>query len=120
MQVTLTTEGPGEISVYAQDIALTVRCVVQRVDARHWRLSAQDWKANAWHHQAVIDIYPAQGIALVHAGVFLERLRLATQTQPVPAACSACGWRGPQTAAGECYQCADPDAKRWDAARRVR
>ena len=61
MQVTLTTEGPGEISVYAQDIALTVRCVVQRVDARHWRLSAQDWKANAWHHQAVIDIYPRPG-----------------------------------------------------------
>ena len=120
MQVTLTTEGPGEISVYAQDIALTVRCVVQRVDARHWRLSAQDWKANAWHHQAVIDIYPAQGIALVHAGVFLERLRLATQTQPLLAACTACGWRGPQTAAGECYQCADPDAQRWDAARRVR
>ena len=113
MQVTLTTEGPGAISVSAQDVAQTVRCVVQRVDARHWR-------PNAWHHQAVIDIYPAQGIALVHAGAFLERLRLAIQTQPVLPACSACGWRGPQTAAGKCYQCADPDAQRWDADRRVR
>ena len=120
MQVKLTTEGPGEISVSAPDIAQTVRCVIQRVDARHWRLSAQHWKARAWHHQALIDTFPAQGIALVHAGAFLECLRLATQTQPVLPACSVCGWRGPQTAAGKCYQCADPDAQRWDAARRVR
>ena len=120
MQVTLTPEGPGAISVSAQDVAQTVRCVVQRVGARHWRLSAQNWRARAWHHEAVIDIYPAQGIALVHAGAFLEGLRLAIQTQPVLPACSACGWRGPQTAAGKCYQCADPDAQRWDAARRVR
>ena len=114
----ITTHAPGEISVYAQDLAVNVRCLIQRLDPRHWRLSAQDWRANAWQHQAVIDIYPAQAVALVHAGAWLQTV--AHQRRPASAACSACGWEGPLTASGECHQCADPDAKRWDAAHRVR
>ena len=80
MNVKITTLQPGMISVYCQDVACNQRLVITRRDSRHRHISLDRWQSNHWHTGTTVGEYPSQAVALVQAGAWFERLRLATRT----------------------------------------
>jgi len=81
-RVQITTLQPGQLSVYCQDVSVTQRLVISRIDARHWELARSTWTGGKWVTQELLATYPAQAVALVQAGAWFERVALATATPP--------------------------------------
>lgn len=62
------------IRVHCQTRSLTLGIRIDKLDARHWDAYSERWENNQWTELAFIDQYPAQAVALVEAGAFLERM----------------------------------------------
>ena len=62
------------VRVHCQQRSLTLAVRIHKLDARHWRAYSERWADNQWNELAFIDEYPAQAVALVEAGAFLERI----------------------------------------------
>ena len=69
------------IRVHCQTRSLTLGIRIDKLDARHWDAYSERWENNQWTELAFIDQYPAQAVALVEAGAFLERMYQNTASQ---------------------------------------